>query len=325
MIKRKMKKTASTILLVFFMLSALCACNASANDPRHKYSIEENSGSRRTTYPYLVRTESATWYLAASDIELLGKDALFEGLYDILQYQEADFADARAALSGYIPEKVEPIDIYTDFCGKAGISKIGGAYYNQLRNLIKVFNDWEKTKYTLLHEYVHYLTIHCALKPVRHGLFAEGIAEYVSKIVCRDRMLRDYFGRLSEEEKSFFVEKGAWDTEEDCLDPPLYMFGTAEAYAKGYAIGEEYLSTSDVPTVRTPEIQENPTAETISHFEAACIMAYLVDTYSEETVFSHMDADPAELETVFGETFPELYGHWKIWNTEHCKELGLTV
>ena len=321
-----MKKIAA-ILFILSMLAALCAVSTCAAEQPDQYSIEENTAENKITYPYIVRTESAIWYLAKDDIALMGEDAFFEGLRGVLQYQDADFADARAALAGFIREETEPVEIRTDFCGKAGISEVEiiGAYYNPRSNFIKIFRDWEVAKAALLHEYVHYLTLHCTDTPVTHGLFAEGIAEYINAIACKNRMRRDFFKSLSEEEKNFFRMRGAWNTEEDCVDLQLYEFGVAESYAQGIAEGTEYLSTMDVPTVRTPEIQQNPTAENISHEEAACILAYLVETYSRETVFSHLNMDPADMEKVFGEPFADIYEHWKEWNSKHFSEVGMTL
>ena len=320
-------KKATAVLLIMSVLLAICAFGSSESDPRQRYSIEENRAENKTTYPYVVYTESAIWYLSADDIRLLGEDAFFQGLYEVLEYADTDFADARTALAGFIQETVEPIEIRTDFCGKAGLSEteIIGAYYNRRSNFIKVFRGWEVAKAALLHEYVHYLTIHCTDTPVSHGLFAEGIAEYISAIVCKNRMRRDFSKSLGEEEKNYFRSHGAWDTEEDCLDMQLYEIGMAECFAQGIAQGTEYLSTMDEPTVRTPEIQQNPTAENISHEEAACIMAYLAESYSKETVLSHLSMDPAEMEQVFGEAFAAVYTHWKEWNTAYFNETGMIL
>ncbi len=292
-----------------------------------KYRVEENTAENKATYPYIVRTESSIWYLAKDDIALMGEDAFFDGLRGLLQYQDADFADARAALAGFIREETEPVEIRTDFCGKAGISELEiiGAYYNPRSNFIKVFRNWEVAKAALLHEYVHYLTMHSTNTPVTHGLFAEGIAEYISAIVCKNRMRRDFSQSLSEEEKIFLRARGAWDREEDCLDLRLYEFGMAETYAQGVQQGTEYLSTIDVPTIRTPEIEQNPTAENITHEEAACILAYLVETCSRGTVFSHLNMDPADMDKVFGETFADIYVHWKEWNSKLFNESGMIL
>ena len=321
-----MRKIAAFLFIVSVMITLSIVSICAAEMPR-EYTIEENTAENKTTYPYIVRTESATWLLSRDDIDLVGEDAFFEGLREILQYQDADFADARAALAGFIQEEPEPIEIRTDFCGKAGISEteIIGAYYNRRSNFIKLFRGWEVAKAALLHEYVHYLTIHCTDTPVTHGLFSEGIAEYISTVACENRMRRDFSKGLSEEEKNFFRMRGAWDMEEDCLELKLYEFGIAECYAQGIMLETEYLSTIDEPTVRTPEIQQNPTAENISHEEAACMLAYLVETYSAETVFAHLNMDPAEMEQVFGEGFEDIYSHWKEWNTEFFSTSGMVL
>ena len=321
-----MKKTMA-FLFILSMIAALSIVSICAAEEPDRYRIEENTAENKATYPYIVRTESAVWYLAKDDIALMGEDTFWEGLRGILQYQDADFADARAALAGFIREETEPIEIRTDFCGKAGISEVEmiGAYYNPRSNFIKVFRNWEVAKAALLHEYVHYLTIHCTDTPVTHGLFAEGIAEYINAIVCKNRMRRDFYQNLGEEDKNFFKVRGVWNMEENCLDLRLYEFGAAEAFAQGVELGMEYLSTMDVPTVRTPEIQQNPTAENISHEEAACILAYLVETYSRETVFSHLNMDPEDMEKVFGETFADIYEHWKEWNSKLFNESGMIL
>ena len=317
----------TAFLLIFSMLITLGTAGTCAAEQPYEYSIEENTGENKAAYPYVVRTESAVWYLSGDDIALLGEDAFFEGLREILQYQDADFADARAALAGYIREEVEPIEIRTDFCGKAGITGVEmiGAYYNPRSNYIKVFRSWEVAKAALLHEYVHYLTLHCTDTPVTHGLFAEGIAEYINAIVCKNRMRRDFSRSLGEEEKNYFRMRGTWDMEEDCLNLALYEQDAAGGYAHGVALGTEYLTTMDEPAVRTPEIQQNPTAENISHEEAAGILAYLVETYSRETVFSHLDMDPAEMEQVYGASFAGIYQNWMEWNSEYFNESGVIL
>ena len=75
------------------------------------FVIEENDSkdeAKRATYPYVVRTQSSIWYLAADDIELLGEEAFFAGLEEILGMVDLDFADAREALKDYMREEVAP-------------------------------------------------------------------------------------------------------------------------------------------------------------------------------------------------------------------------
>lgn len=309
---------------VFFLLIIMLSGCSNRNDsPSNGYAIEENKQENKATYPYIVHTESSTWYLAKDDIALLGEEDYYAGLTEILEDMEQDFADARAALAGYIYEDIPPVDIFTDFCGKAGISETAGAYYNERSNFIKLFDGWDTAKQTLLHEYVHYLTMHCTKTPTTEGFWAEGIAEYISKIVCKNRMLRSTNMGFSDEELLFYKDHGAWDDEEDCIDPKLFYFGTAQVIAHGQLVGMEYFSVSDVTITRTAQIQQKPSADKISHIEAACIMAYLVDTYTEELIFKNWNIKPEEMEKVIGQSFDDIYANWVIWNTNQFQESGL--
>ena len=308
--------------LFCLLIITLSGCSRS-NDPLSiSYSIEENQLDKKATYPFVVHTESSTWYLAKDDIALLGEEDYYAGLSEILKDVEQDFADAREALAGYLQEDIPPVDILTDFCGKAGISETAGAYYNERSNFIKLFRGWEIAKESLLHEYVHYLTMHCTEVPTTEGFWAEGIAEYISNIVCKNRMLRSTNMGFSDEEALFYKNHGAWD-EEDCIDPKLFYFGTAQVIAQGQLVGMEYFSVSDVTITRTPQIQQKPSADKVSHIEAACIIAYLVDTYNKDLIFRNWNTKPEEMEKTIGQSFDEIYANWVIWNTTQYQKLGL--
>lgn len=311
---------ALCLILALLMLSASLAACGSEEKPK----IEENTAWNAETYPYVVHTKSATWYLAADDIALLGEDAYFEGLYAILENQEPDFADAREALKGYIDDDIPPIEIRTDFCGKAGMSETAGAYYNGEMNYIKLFGGWDEAGATLLHEYVHYLTLHCAPQPASFGFYSEGVANYISMIACRNRMAGSVNCGVPEEELAFCKARGAWDESEDCLDPKKFTYGNAQFFAFGGIVGMEYFSVSDI---WEPRYEELPSPEIwhVSHAESACIMAWLIESYGRDTVLQSLSTAPEDFESVYGLPFPEAYLKWIVWNTQKCAELGLSV
>ena len=320
----RLSKRAVCGLLALLLLLTMTACGGASTAPS-KPEIEENTDRNKDLYPYVVHTASATWYLAADDIALLGEDAYYEGLYALLENQEQDFADARAALAGYIPEEIPVIDIYTDFCGNAAISETAGAYYNEVSNLIKLFSGWNMAGYALLHEYVHYLTMHCAEQPSTHGFYAEGIAEYVSNIACKNRMRQSAAAEsnMSEDDIAFIKSHGAWNEVENCVDWEKYCFGYAGFMAMGGMDGEEFFSTSDVMETRTAEMHEDPKPAHVSHFEAAAMLAYLMEMYSKDTVLQNLSTDPENMEAVYGASFAELYQSWLAWNMEKCTALGV--
>ena len=128
-----MKRIISLLLAVLLLSAVLTAGAEEAG-----YVKEENTARDAVSYPYLIRTPSAVWHISKADIELLGEDAYYEGLYAVMDLAEADFADARAALEGYIFDEIPPIDIYTDFCNKGELSFIAWAYYDDTRNEIRL-------------------------------------------------------------------------------------------------------------------------------------------------------------------------------------------
>ena len=104
-----MRRFALALTVAVLITAAACGCAR-----QQRYKKTENTDELADTYPYLVKTESATWYLAKVDIELVGEDVFYEELFALLDDAEADFADARDALKGYVFEEIPPVEIYTD-------------------------------------------------------------------------------------------------------------------------------------------------------------------------------------------------------------------
>ena len=314
-------KRIITLLLAALLFSLPVLCCAEQTE----YQKEENTGWNKDSYPYMIRTPYAVWYISKSDIELLGEDAYYEGLYAILDDAEADFAEARAALSGFIPDEIQPIDIYTDFCNKAEASKMYDAFYRELGNYIKLFRGWNIARIALLHEYVHYLTVHCAEHCTQFGLWVEGIAEYVANVVCKNRLGRS--------ENMGFEIAGyppvmwdlSWDETENCIDPRKLNFGLGVLAANGGLVGQRYYAVMHEKIVRTDEMDQNLKPEELSLCEASGIIAYLVDEYGKDIVFGNWDLDPDNMDTVYGKTFSEVYRDWAAWNEEQCKLLGIMI
>ncbi len=315
-----MKRIISLLLAVLLLSAVLTAGAEEAG-----YVKEENTARDAVSYPYLIRTPSAVWHISKADIELLGEDAYYESLYAVMDLAEADFADARAALEGYIFDEIPPIDIYTDFCNKGELSFIAWAYYDDTRNEIRLFDGWIKACYALQHEYVHYLTMHCADPATPPYYWAESIADYITHYACKNRLARSV--NMGRDVSRYLPEmrEAIWDEEENCVDPRLLYMVNGIFCTRGYIIGEKYFDVRNQWMTRTEDLQGRLTPDMISYEEAAGIMAYLVDAYGKETVFGNWTADPKHLETVFGKTFKELYSEWAAWNEEQCLQAGIVI
>ena len=238
---------------------------------------------------------------------------------------EADYADARAALEEYIPKEIQPLDIYTDFCNKAELSKTFGAYYRSRFNYLKLFNGWDQAGVLLLHEYVHYLTMHCAEAPVRFAFWSEGVAEYIALHVCKNRLARSVYRRFDYSAASPETLEQVWDKAKDCLDPKRVCLADAACITRGYTIGKTYLAAKSELFERTAEIQNDPKSEGLTYEESSGMIAYLVETYGKDIVFGNWDLDPDHMDTVYGKPFSELYRDWAAWNEEQCKLSGIII
>ena len=150
-----MRKGLCGIVFVLALVLALC-CAVGALGEGQKYQIEENTGDTRVSYPYKVVMESAVLYLAKADIELLGEEAFYDGMYKLLENMDQDFADAREVMKDYLNGEVAPIPIYTTFTGKSedATDGVGAEYYGNPK-CIRLYKGWDMAEYALLHEYAH--------------------------------------------------------------------------------------------------------------------------------------------------------------------------
>ena len=323
-----MKNTAWKRIAALALLLALCAgllagCGGAKTD--EPFRLEKNEGRNAVSYPYVVHTDSATWYLSKADMEQMGEEAYMEGFRQLLENQEADFADAREALQGYLWEDVPSVDIYTDFCGKAEEARFGGGYcYGDGRG-IRLFTDWTAAGGALLHEYVHYLSFFCTDTPVSAGFWGEALADYVSKLVCENRMARVASRSINAELLQFYLDHGAADPETGEFDLRRYQYATAETINSEAAVGQTYLTVYDNFSVVSADRLEHLTVTVLSYPEAASLMEYLIETCGRDAVFSHWTVEAKEMKDVFGKSFRELYDDWRAWNNARCEELGLIL
>lgn len=285
------------------------------------YALEKNEGQYAQFYPYLVRTPHATWYLAAADIELLGEETFFAQLEKILTNQEADFADAIEALKDYLTGDIPAVDIMTDFSNRTEVAKTGdfGALCHWDMDLIYLYNGFGMTGYTLLHEYVHYLTHKCCSFEIKLHFWSEAIAEYVSKFACKNRILQSAF---TEEGRTIYAEHGFADGDGN---PDLYKIccAVAAAYRDGSMVGQTFTPISQASVVMTERMVEHPMLTMLSYQETVCFFDWLVKRYGKEFVFEHMTIGQAGFTDVFGEDFETLFLTWAEDNQTFCEENGL--
>lgn len=286
--------------------------------------FSRNLSDDRKSYPYIVFMDSAKWYPALADVEMMGYADFISGFADTLKYQEADFAQAREVLHDYIESDIPAVTIYTDFADESDMSQTWGAFYSP-GNYIKLFHNWSIAQYNLLHEYIHYLTVRHGITKAVSGFWAEGIAEETAIMECDNQLADLYMKSIMTEENSERAKQcRIWNYEESKVDIRLMQMAEAACMYLGYGNDLEYLSVGQEVLTRTADMTEHIRPNRLSYGEAAGMIAYLSDTYGRDLVYANCN-DINRLEMVFGKTFPELYDEWGKWNIERCKEAGIDM
>ena len=320
-------RIAALLLALILCAGALSGCKAKERTVAG-YTVEKNEGRSAESYPYIVRTPHATWYLAAADIEQMGEEAYFAGLETILTNQEADFSDAIAALDGYLKEEIPSIDIHTDFAAKTERAKWNkaGAYYLGPDTGIYLYINWDVAGFALLHEYTHYLTMECCTFELRKdgGFWAEAIAEYISMLTCRNRMARAVRMTFGDEDFVIAGQRGLLDAD-GTIDPKKVYCFQAAYYRSGAAIGEKYSAVSETPITMSERLLSHPMLTTISYFEAASFFNWLAEHYGKDLVFAHMTIGQEGFADVFGKDFETLFFEWAADNDTWCTENGIVL
>lgn len=289
------------------------------------FTVEDYCGDDCEIYPFTVHTEMSNWYLRMTDIESMGEDKFFAGLEEILKYQDTDFREAVTFLDTCIRSEIEPVDIYTDFGNVAAISGTAGAYYNLVGNFIKMFHNWEKAGASLLHEYVHYLTIYCCDSPVEGYFFREGIADEVAFFRCINNMARRSGMALDEVTIRSLKTYGSWDYERDCLDTNIFETGMGAQFSLGSNVGYDYGAVTGKIVKRTEKIQNTPRPDECSYYEAAGIVDMLVVENGLHYVVQHTGLEEEEFAEVYGRDFDTIYDDWVAVNLNRCREYGIYI
>ena len=313
-------------LCVALLMTLVLACHAvpgfAENDFRDQ--IEENTEENRVFYPYKVVTGSAVLYLAQEDIELLGEEAYFAGLNRILEYLEDDFAEAREILKDWLKDDIPPVRISTCFANQSGRAQAYAAYYYNPNVGIRLFGGWTQTGTSLLHEYVHYLTLDNFRYSVKGGFWVEGIAQYISMLACTNRMNRAFNNGVSDEDIPFLMAYGLTD-EDGKVDIRKYTYWDAALWDLPLFHGIKYTPVSGRTMTMTQRTQEHPTMNMLTYSQAACFIEFLVQRFGEDQVFTHMACDNSTFRGVYGRTFESLCLEWKQENLARCAELGLNL
>ena len=288
-----------------------------------KYQTEENPEESRMYYPYKIVSHSAVIYLAQEDIDLLGEEAYYAGLNMLLEHMENDFSEAREILKDYLKDEIPPVRISTCFSDNSGTAQTWDAYYYNPNVGIRLYKGWDQAATSLLHEYIHYLTLDNFRYRIKGGFWKESIAEYISMLVCSNDMARAVNYGLSD--YSAFLKSYGFLDEEGKIDIRKFSYGISALWDADLYLGVKYTPVGGRTMTMTKRTQEHPSMDMLTYKQAACFLEYLVNRFGEERVFTHMTYDNTNFRGLYGQTFEELCNEWKQENLKRCAELGLNL
>ena len=126
---------------------------------------------------YEVDNGDVIWVWCTDAVKRFGYQEMVKGYLEIEPLREKDFAEAREFLKDYLPEKVEPIEVYLNF--EESHTNLAGIY-TKTGDIVLLMN-WEESNYSFLHEYCHYLTLGSEkLIEEDYDVFEEWVAEWLT-------------------------------------------------------------------------------------------------------------------------------------------------
>ncbi|MBQ1730525.1 MAG: hypothetical protein II036_09305, partial [Oscillospiraceae bacterium] len=90
-------------------------------------------------------------------------------------------------------------------------------------------------------------------------------------------------------------------------------------------LGQQYFAVSGYTMTLRESQQQRPLMSSVSYFEAATFMDYLVKNYGKDTVFTHLDVRQEDFESAYGKDFKSLFLEWAQYDLELCEALGIKL
>jgi len=256
------------------------------------------------TERYELPENDAIWVWDDRDVKQLGYKEMMEQYKEIEPLRRKDFANVREFLEDWLPPKIGKPYMITQFVqgenGDNSDEAIEGRTVS-LDNCIYLYHDWEKVKYSLLHEYVHYLTMgEGKILPIDNHNFPEFFAVWIAEIEEPGEMRAEYFQKRCEDEavRQGYQETGIWDGENN---RPFVNYTDLELMEYEYSNGMIKKNLSLASMVKNP----------ITYPIRGCIAKYVYDTYGMDKLVEWAQSD-GEPDEILGITFKQLQeGTWE--------------
>ncbi|MBE5900273.1 MAG: hypothetical protein E7280_00010 [Lachnospiraceae bacterium] len=247
---------------------------------------------------YELPENDAIWVWDDRDVKQLGYKEMMEQYKEIEPLRRKDFANVREFLENWLPPKIGKPYMITQFVqGENGDNSDEAVSGRQspINNCIYLYHDWEQVKYSLLHEYVHYLTIgEGKILPVDNRYFPEFFAVWIAEIERTGEMQDNYFKKRCEDEtvRQSYQEAGFWNEKKQ---QPITKYNMLE-------VVEYCFSNGLVKKFFSLEKFRN---DAFGYSMRGCMAKYVYDTYGMDKLVEWAQSD-GEPDEILGITFKQL-------------------
>ncbi|MBE5907075.1 MAG: hypothetical protein E7277_09925 [Lachnospiraceae bacterium] len=241
------------------------------------------------TADYEIERPDVVWAFYAEDIKRMGYQQMVMKYSQVEPRREKDFADARRFLKAYLPKKLEKVVIFLNFHSDTGSA--GKTSYSKPQ--IVMNNYWYNVAHSLLHEYIHFLTIYGGkmLNSTCPDFCSEGVAQWISQVRLENREAQLYIPFLRE----VFPEENSTEG------------NLAYGEYKGFL---QCVKDEDSKDSKRKPPKGLPYAVDIDsmyyYTEYAVILEYVYQTYGMEKTIALLQSD-GDFEKVLGKSLDYIY------------------
>lgn len=287
----------------------------------YNYAFNDNRYSEK--YPYVVHEENYNMFFKTIDVNAIGYKDYMAGYEDIHKYAPDDFKDAQEKYwRNTDKDTFVPVNIYTMFEKDEeddvdNLSDRFAAFYNYIENRIVLYKNWDEAKWTLVHEYIHY--IDREHKQSIDGTVREAYTEELAAYECRN-YLREL--AITKWYIDYFEGMDVVDPGTGLLDNETFL--EICAYMNYTGISQGWSSITLGAGAEWTEERTIIYFSEMSYQAAASFYHFLVEKFGEKKV--HLaSGDIIDFVKLFEGDYASLYKEWGERLTEKYGEYDSVI
>lgn len=277
------------------------------NEPVDKYRTTP-SKQKDCLVTYEIVTSDAVWMWDDRDVVSCSYTDMITNYNHIEPLRLQCFAEARDLLKNYLPNNLDKVYIHTYF--ENGKDDYRGGFFDRNKSIYFTRN-WTEVKYSLLHEYVHFLTMgkDRIMPNSKIGQLVEWPAVWVTSYQIDNPLNREAYCEINN------ITDGSYDRQTARLQTFQYIL-------KRYQTKE----TMDTNKKITPteDIPWFVSVDSLFYPEYGAMAEYIYKTYGMDTFIQLLQSND-DFDGILGISFDRLYFNMIQWVQEQVNETDIKI